>query len=452
MIEKLNSYNPADGSYLGSVDITPVEKLDLFVQRAKAAQKYWGCLDIDERIRQLKEVGKVLEAQVPTLGLLLSQEMGKGLRSGTGEVASCARSIAYVAELVKQAIKPVVTQDYGMKTRIEYNPRGICGIIAPWNYPVSMAHWMIIPALTAGNAVILKPSEETPLVAQRYVDALSEVLPKHVLQIVHGDGMQGRALVKSNINFIGFTGSLETGKQIMRDAAEGLKPLMMELGGKDPMIVLRDADLEEAAGFAVANSLENAGQMCISTERIFVDANIADAFEKRVVAYTSYYKVGSYDDKEAKIGPIINENQRTRILEQIDDAIAKGARVLVGGKNHPPAFIVPTVLAGITDDMRIANEETFGPVVCINRFSDVSDAVATANRTKYGLGAVVFGKEGVGEIVQRLEAGMVGVNTSAGGGGDTPWVGAKQSSYGYHGSPDGHRQFTQVKVVNEISI
>ena len=171
------------------------------------------------------------------------------------------------------------------RTVIKYEPLGVCGIISPWNYPVSMAHWMIIPALTAGNSVVLKPSEETPLVAKAYVEALNEALPENLLQIVFGDDEQGKALVEADTDFIGFTGSMEAGRDIMRRAAAGLKPLIMELGGKDPLIVLEDADIEAAAGFAVANSLENAGQMCISTERVFVDRKIAGEFSKAAARY-----------------------------------------------------------------------------------------------------------------------------------------------------------------------
>ena len=238
----------------------------------------------------------------------------------------------------------------------------------------------------------------------------------------------------------------------MKAAAENLKPIMMELGGKDPLIVLEDANIDEAVGFAVANSLENAGQMCISTERIFVDEKIADEFEKKAAQYVSYFKVGPYTDSHANVGPIINEKQRQRILEHIDDALAKGARLLAGAKGdgHPDRFILPTILADVTEDMLAAKEETFGPLVCITRFTDVEEAVIAANDTEYGLGAVVYGHERAKEVASKLDAGMIGINTGAGGGGDSPWVGAKMSGFGYHGSPDGHRQFTQPRVINEV--
>ena len=449
-MKMIDSYNPADGSLIGTVESTEIAEIGNIVDKASEAQKKWAETEIDDRIDVLIKAGQVLMDRADDISLLLSMEMGKNLRRSMGEVYGSARSIGYVTAGVKDAIKPLIFENGRYRTTVKYEPIGVCGIISPWNYPVSMAHWMIIPALTAGNAVVLKPSEETLLVAKAYVDALNEVLPKDLLQIVFGDEEQGRALVEAETDFIGFTGSLSAGKDIMKRAARSMKPLIMELGGKDPLIVLHDADIESAAGFAVANSLENSGQMCISTERIFVDKRIAEDFREKITEYISFYKVGPYTDPDAEIGPIINEVQRERILDHIRDAVENGAEIIAGGEVHPDKYVLPTVLWGVTDDMKIAREETFGPVVCVTEFSDAEDAVISANGTEYGLGAVVFGKKDAEKVAAGLKAGMVGINTGAGGGVDTPWVGAKQSGFGYHGSPDGHRQFTQPKVVNEI--
>lgn len=460
----LKSYNPADGTLIGEVQVTPVADLPAIIERAKNAQRQWAALDVDERIRVLMEAYEVLGTKKREIGTLLSMEQGKDLRRGIGEVSGCAGGVGYVASQVKRAIEPVIRQGYG-KTIVKYEPLGVCGIIAPWNYPVSMADWMIVPALTAGNAVVLKPSEETPLVAKAYVDTLNEVLPKNLLQIVFGDDEQGRALVQSDVDFIGFTGSLAAGKDIMREASATLKPLIMELGGKDPMIVLEDAEIDDAAAFAISNSLENAGQMCISTERIFVHESVADEFIKRIIGYMPYFKVGAYNDPQAQVGPIINERQRARILTHIEDAREKGAQVILAQDGgvcditdvndypeikalHPDRFILPTLLLGVTDDMLAAKEETFGPIICITVFDDIEKAIKSANATDYGLGAVVYGRKDAEEVASRLEAGMIGINAGASGGGDCPWVGAKMSSFGYHGSPDGHRQFTRPRVIN----
>lgn len=445
----LTSFDPSNGEIVGKVPITEVELIPQIVEKARIAQKEWGKLTVDERIQYIDKAAKLLSEKSRELGILLSREAGKNLDRGIGEVEGCAYDAVYRAKLVKDAIKTQVFKGYGMETHLEYNPIGVCAVITPWNYPILMAHWLIIPALTAGNTVVFKPSEETPLIAQAYVDTFNKVLPEGVLQIIHGADEQGKALVKSDVNLIAFTGSREVGKDIMKNASGGLKRLIMELGGKDPLIVMEDADVDKAARFAVANSFENAGQMCVSTERIFVDEKIADEFERKAVQYAQYYKVGPWNDQSANIGPIINDKQRNNILRHIEDAIDKGAKVLLGGRNHPERYVLPTVLTNITDDMLIAKEETFGPVVCITRYTDIDEAIKAANNTDFGLGAVVFGKKDVEIVAKQLEAGMVGINQGVGGIGDTPWVGAKQSGFGYHGSPDGHRQFTQVRVVSK---
>ncbi|HZK01511.1 MAG TPA: aldehyde dehydrogenase family protein, partial [Anaerovoracaceae bacterium] len=411
--------------------------------------KEWSALTADERIIYLEKCADVLEEKAEEMARLLSREMGKDLRRAVNEVQSCVNDIPYKTREIKEAIKTKVIENKGRKTQLQYNAIGVCGIIAPWNYPVSMGHWLILPALTAGNAVIYKPSEETPLVARAYVDAFNEVLPKGVLQIVYGDGVIGEALVQSEIDLIGFTGSREAGKKIMASAAKGLKRIIMEMGGKDPLVVMEDADIDRAARFAVASSFENAGQMCISIERILVDEKIAEKFENRMMEYAGQYKVGPWDDPDANIGPIINEKQRQQILKHIEDAVEKGAKILAGGNNHPPRYILPTVLTNVTEDMMIWREETFGPVACITKFNNIDEAIRLANDSQLGLGASVFGKTDAEKVVNSLEVGMVGINQSSGNSfGDTPWVGAKQSGIGYHGSPDGHRQFTQARVIS----
>lgn len=450
MDDMLRSYNPADGKLIDQIPKTPLDTIPYMIRESKEAQLKWAALSFDERIGFIEKAAEKVGLHLPEIAELLGREMGKNLKSAIGEVKGCLKA-RRTAEYVKEGLKPQVRSKPGIETVIEYLPLGVCAIISPWNYPVSMAHWMIIPALTAGNSVILKPSEETPLVSQAYVDALNEVLPKNVLQIVQGGIEHGSALVNSpDIAFIGFTGSKETGKKIMSSASKTLKRLILELGGKDPLIVLNDADIDTTARFAIINSIENSGQMCIATERIFVDERIADEFVQKLADYIKDYKIGTFDDPDAFVGPIINEKQRQLILDHIDDAIAKGAKLIYGGKDHPEHFVIPTILDGITDDMRIAKEETFGPVVCVTRYNDLDKAIESANSTEYGLGASVFGHQYVQETADRLNVGMIGINTVIGGIGDVPWVGAKQSGFGYHGSPEGHKQFTQTRLKTRV--
>ena len=448
MNEFLESRNPVNQELVGKVLITNVKDINEIVEKSKVAQKKWKKIPIDERIQYLVKAAEQLIPEINRLSVLLSKEMGKDLNRSIGEVSGCAYDVSYRARDIKDAVKTQIFHSSGMKTQMQYNPLGVCAVISPWNYPLAMAHWLIIPSLVAGNSVVFKPSEETPLIAQEYVDLFNKVLPKDLLQIIHGDEKQGKALVNSDVNLIAFTGSKDAGKDIMKNASSGLKRLTMELGGKDPLIVLKDANIDSAARFAVASSFENAGQMCTSTERIFVDSSIAEIFESKVIQHARNYKVGSWDE-ESDIGPIINKKQRDMILSQIDDAVEKGAKIIFGEKQNKEGFILPTVLKNVSNDMKIFQDETFGPVVSISYFKTNEEAILKANDSEFGLGGVIYGKEGVEEIAEELEAGMLGINQGLGSAGDTPWVGSKQSGFGYHGSPDGHRQFTQVKVITQ---
>ncbi len=380
------------------------------------------------------------------LSQLLSQEMGKDIRRATGEVEGAIFSGAYLAD---EAMAALQTRDLDYGTKLHYRALGVVAVISPWNYPVMMANNLIVPALVAGNCVILKPSEETPLIAQAFFEHLVTHLPEGVFSLLHGDGKVGEMLVDSDVDLIAFTGSQAVGKKIMARAAPQLKRLVMELGGNDPMIVMANANIEQAVRFALASSFENAGQMCTSTERVYVDETIAEQFEQRVVELASQYKVGAWNEPGVNIGPIINAKQHGKIMEHIRDAQEKGGKVLLGGLEQPERYIHPTVITRMSNDMRMEQEETFGPVVAISRYTNIEDAIERANDSDYGLGAVVFGADGAEAVANQLEAGMIGINQGPGGSGDAPWVGAKQSGFGFHGSAEGHRQFAQVSVMSK---
>ncbi len=445
MEKLLASYDPSNGELLGEIQVTEAAQIGEMVARAHAAGREWRRLAVAERVALLEKAYAQLEPHLDELAVLLSREMGKDIRRATGEVSGTAYGGIYIAQSAMAALK---NTDLGSGTLIEYKPLGVAAVISPWNYPLAMANNLIVPALVAGNAVVFKPSEETPLIAQAFVEHLNRVLPENLLQIVYGDAEQGQAVVESDVNIVAFTGSQTTGKQIMKTAAGQLKRLVMELGGNDPMIVMQDANLESAARFAVASSFENAGQMCVSTERIYVHEMIAEKFEQRVAELASAYKVGPWDMPGVNIGPIINETQHGKIVEHIRDAEAKGARLLLGGSKQQTPYIQPTVIADMTPAMLMEQGETFGPVVAISRYSDIEEAIRRANDSTYGLGAVVYGGKEADAVADQLEAGMIGVNQGIGGAGDAPWVGAKQSGFGFHGSPEGHRQFAQVRVVS----
>ncbi|MGR5558620.1 aldehyde dehydrogenase family protein [Vibrio fortis] len=446
MTSLIQSFDPSNGELLGEVENSTTEQVNAAVARAKAAQKLWRKTPLPERARIINSAYQAIDHLTDSFSELLAREMGKDIRRATGEAGGAVYMGQHYAQ---DAARALSTRQLSGGTELQYRPLGVVGVISPWNYPVMMANNLIVPALVAGNTVVLKPSEETPLVAEAFFGELKKHLPDDVLTIVHGDRETGKALVESDIQMIAFTGSKVAGHDIMARAASKVKRLVMELGGKDPMIVMRDANLEQAARFAVAGSFENSGQMCTSIERIYVDERIADKFEQRVTEIANMYQIGPWDMPSVNIGPIINATQHAKIVEQIKDAGEKGATILLGGSQQPERYIRPTVITGMTPEMKIETDETFGPVVAISRYSDVEEAIKRANASEYGLGAVVFGNQGVQEVAEELEAGMVGINQGQGGGGDAPWVGAKQSGLGFHGSVDGHRQFTQVRVVSK---
>lgn len=450
MSDRLNSFNPANGDLVGEVAVATAEDVNEAVARAREALAGWQGQPLESRGDLMIRAADALGQRAEELGELLSREMGKPLKRGIGEVRFCANGIKSKVPEIIEALQPRTVEDDNTRSTLHYEPFGVCAAISPWNYPMSMPQSLVLPALMAGNTVVLKPSEETPLIAQAYVDTLNEFLPTGVLQIVHGADEQGKALVEADVDLIAFTGSRNVGKHILGVASRELKRVVLELGGKDPFIVLPDADLDEAAKCAVANGFENAGQMCVSNERVYVDAKVADEFEERVADLVSRIRYGTWEEEDVEMGPMVNERQRDHVIRQIDAAVEQGATVLAGGRDHPEHFVVPTVLANCNESMEVMREETFGPVLAIQRVENAEEAVRLANDNPYGLGGSVFGSpESASAVARRIETGMIGVNKNCFGAAGTPWVGAKQSGYGYHGSADGHRQFTQVRVLSE---
>jgi acyl-CoA reductase-like NAD-dependent aldehyde dehydrogenase len=448
MMDVLRSLDPATGEVVGDVPVTPPEAVQDAVDRVRSAQPGWAALGTSGRAEVLARAAQVLTDRADRHAELITREMGKPLKESRIEAKSLGAGLERELEEMIEALEPDVIESAGTRSTVYHDPLGVVGAITPWNFPMSMPHWMVLPSLMGGNGVVLKPSEETPLCGQAYADALNEVLPEGILVVVHGADEQGKALVRSDVDMIAFTGSREVGKHILREASGSLKRVVLELGGKDPLIVLEDADIEKAAKFAAFNSFRNCGQVCVSTERIFVLDSVADAFEEALADLAAAMRTGS-GMEGADVGPMVNAHQRDHVLEQIDRAVEAGATVLVGGEGHRDNYVTPTVLSGVTDEMEIGTVETFGPVACVTRVGSVDEAVERANDTRFGLGAVVFGgnPEGTEAVARRLTAGMVGVNRAAGGLPGTPWVGARESGFGFHKSRDGHRQFTQTRVL-----
>ena len=449
----LASIDPATGEVVGTVPVTAVDEIPRLVFQAREAQRGWGALTHAQRAEVLRPAAARLKQEAKRLGDLASREMGKPLPEAVGEANYCADGFDGELDEIVAALADIERVDRRVRSVLRHAPLGVCAAITPWNFPILMPHQSVLPALVAGNAVLLKPSEETPLVACEYARILNEFLPGGVLTPVFGDGTQGRALVLAAVDLVVFTGSRETGKRILSDAATGLKRVILELGGKDPLVVLDDADLDATAAFAVRNSFRNAGQVCVSTERIYVDRAVKGEFLRKMAEKTASLRQGDPREPGVGVGPMVHARQKAKVLAQVDAALAAGASLVAGGEAREGNFVAPTILADCTHAMEIMREETFGPVACVQDFGSVDEAVRLANDTPFGLGAAVFGRDlaRAGEVASRIEAGMVGINQGCGGADGCPWVGAKESGYGFHSGPEGHRQFAQVRVISRAA-
>ncbi len=457
--DRLRSFDPATGEEVGSVPTTPLDRIGEVVARARAAQAKWASLTPAERAATLEPAAAGLAAAASAIGELVTREMGKPIAEGRGEAAFAADSFLADLREIAASLAPIERSDERTASLLRFDPLGVAVAITPWNFPVLMAQDSVLPALVAGNAVIFKPSEETPLVGEAWAAPLRETLAAaghpDLLQVVQGDERQGKALVRAEVDLVVFTGSRAAGADILAAAGAGLKRVVLELGGKDPLIVLDDADLDAAASFAARNCFRNAGQVCVSTERIYVAGAVAEAFIERLVGKAKALVQGPGMQSGVAIGPMVNARQKQSVLRQVEDAVRRGATLLLGGPaaaDREGNFLPPTVLAGLDHSMPIMREETFGPVACVMTFDGDDEAVRLANDSPYGLGGSVFGSEARAfGVAERLATGMVGINRGCGGAEGTPWVGARQSGYGYRGGPEGHRQFAQVRVISRAA-
>lgn len=451
MADTIETRNPATGEALPPVDATPVDRIPAIVEAAARAQLAWAATDFEARAATAERfVARIDDTTVAeALARSVATEMGKPVRLARAEVANIfSRTRSFIAR-AREACSDEVASEGGIEVTTSWRPLGVVGVIAPWNFPVSTPNNLVMSALLTGNAAVLKPSELTPRSGALYHEVVSEVFPDDLVGLVQGAGEVGRALVASDVHMIAFTGSIRTGQAIMREAAATMKRLVLELGGKDPMIVLPGADVQAAAKFAVSNSINNSGQICVATERVFVHRDIEPAFVEAVKALVSGYSLGDPLDDETVMGPMASEAQREIVLEQLADARERGAEFVVTGTTRGPGYwLTPTVLRGVEDDMRVAAEETFGPVVAISGYDAVDEAVARANATEYGLGASVWGPPGADTeaVASRVEAGMVGVNRGLSAAAGAPWVGWKMSGLGYTRSTAGMRNFMQPRT------
>ncbi len=451
-IPRLTVRDPARGTVIEELDIDDAAAVASAVGRARAAQPAWAALSVKERGRLVKRARRAMVKVRREIIDRLERETGKARFDVAGELMGVCMDIGHLARHAPRWLRKerVSTRPlFGKRGFVVYKPRGVVGIISPWNAPLNLAIGDAVPALLAGNAVVIKPSELTPLATKRAVEAMNTVLPPDLLQVVIGHGDTGAAVV-DHVDMICVTGSPETGRRVMERASRRLTPVLLELGGKDPMIVLRDADLDRAAKGAAWGGCMMTGQVCMSVERIYVEAPVAEAFTQKLVAEVSRLRTGENGSKaDIDYGPFTSPRQVEIVERHLADATAKGARILCGGKrlDRPHGiFFEPTVVAGVNHSMALMTEETFGPVVPVMPVADAEDALRHANETRYGLNASVWTRDlerGVA-LAERIESGNVCVNDcviSAGVPG-LPFGGVKQSGVGTrHGGAEGLRQF-----------
>ena len=455
----LDVTDPATGGLVGRVPDSGAEAARAAVDAAHDAFAGWRRVPAKERARIVRRWNDLVLAHQDDLGALISMEQGKPLAEGRGEVAYAASYIEWFAQEATRANGDVIPAPVpGRRMFALREPVGVVAAITPWNFPAAMIARKIAPALAAGCTVVCKPAEDTPLTSLALVFLAQEAgVPPGVLNIVTASRERTPAVVDvwlddARVRKITFTGSTPVGKHLARRSADTLKKLSLELGGNAPFIVFEDADLDAAVEGLMAAKFRNGGQTCVCPNRVFVHAAVHDAFADRLVARVGALKVGPASEPASQIGPMINARAIEKIERHVRDAIARGARVLVGGERLAalgPNYYAPTVLADADATMACACEETFGPVVPLTRFEHEAEVVAAANDTPFGLAAYFYSRDArrIWRLADALEAGIVGINEGALAAEAAPFGGVKESGYGREGSVHGLDDYLHTKYV-----
>ncbi|WP_338926292.1 NAD-dependent succinate-semialdehyde dehydrogenase [Mycetohabitans endofungorum] len=447
--------DPATGRTLAAVPAMGAAETRRAIDAAQLAQRAWRAKTGKERAAVLRCWHDLMLANAHDLATIMTAEQGKPLAEAKGEISYAASFLEWFAEEAKRANGDTLASPAGDKRLVVLKePVGVCAAITPWNFPAAMITRKVGPALAAGCAIVLKPAEATPLSALALA-ALAERagVPAGVFSVVTGDPKTIGAEMTSNpvVRKLSFTGSTPVGRLLAAQCAPTIKKLSLELGGNAPFIVFDDADLDAAVEGAVASKYRNAGQTCVCTNRFYVHDSVYDAFSRKLADAVSRLKVGNGFDAGVTQGPLINQAAVDKVESHIADALSHGARVLCGGKRHAlgGTFFEATVLAGVTQAMRIAREETFGPVAPLFRFSTDDEVIRLANETEFGLAAYFYSRDlgRVWRVAEALEYGMVGINTGLISNEIGPFGGIKQSGLGREGSKYGIDEYLEMKYL-----
>jgi len=451
----INVTNPAVGSVIGTIPKMGAAETRRGIEAAHAALPAWRAKLAKERANILRKWFELMIANTDDLALIMTTEQGKPLTEAKGEIAYAASFIEWFAEEAKRIYGDVIPQHQADKRLVVIKqPVGVCGLITPWNFPAAMITRKAAPALAAGCTVVIKPATQTPYSAFALAELAERAgIPKGVINIVSGSAKEigGELTSNTTVRKISFTGSTEVGAVLMKQSAETIKKVSLELGGNAPFLVFDDADIDAAVEGAMISKYRNNGQTCVCANRILVQDGVYDKFAAKLAEKVRALKVGRGTEAGVNIGPLIDANAVGKVEEHIQDAVSKGAKVLVGGKKHALGglFFEPTVLTGVNTSMKVTKEETFGPVAPLFRFKTEEEGVAMANDTEFGLASYFYARDigRIWRVGEGIESGMVGVNTGLISNEVAPFGGVKQSGIGREGSKYGMEEYLEVKYL-----
>ncbi|WP_186123051.1 NAD-dependent succinate-semialdehyde dehydrogenase [Burkholderia gladioli] len=447
--------NPANGELLGSVPLAGAAETRRAIEAANAAWPAWRRRTAKERAAILRKWYELMLAHADDLALILTTEQGKPLAEARGEILYAASFIEWFAEEGKRVYGDTIPTPAGdRRIVVTKEPVGVCAAITPWNFPAAMITRKVGPALAAGCPIVVKPAEATPFSALALaVLAERAGVPAGVFSVITGDpkAIGGELTGNATVRKLSFTGSTPVGRLLMAQCAPTVKKVSLELGGNAPFIVFDDADLDAAVEGAIASKYRNSGQTCVCTNRFYVHDKVYDAFAAKFAAAVEKLKVGRGTEAGVMQGPLINEAAVLKVEAHIEDALAKGASIATGGKRHAlgHGFFEPTVLTGVTPDMKVAKEETFGPLAPLFRFASDEEVIGFANDTEFGLAAYFYSRDigRVWRVAEALEYGMVGINTGLISNEVAPFGGVKQSGLGREGSHYGIDDYVVIKYL-----
>ena len=450
---KIKSYNPANNELLGEVKQTDINEIKDIVNESRKAFETWGYLSIEQRVLYIERLKDIIKSKKREFAELITNEMGMPISESLYDIDSGLEYIEWYIDNVEKVIGDKITyEDEKEIDKIIFEPKGVVAVIIAWNFPFSSFVWQAVTNLIVGNTVIIKHSELVPLCSKFIYDMVNSILPENVYNVVYGAGDVGKALAEQEIDLICFTGSTRTGQSLYKIAGEKFIEAVMECGGSAPGIVFEDADVNDIIEAIYINKFANSGQICDGQKRLIVHNSKIEEVCNKFKLLVESKNIGNPLDEKTDIGPLVSKEQLEKIENQMADAINKGAKVICGGqrlKNTDGNYYLPTILTNITKEMKVYNEEVFGPVIPIIGFDTIEEAIELANDTEYGLGGYIYTKDRkkFDTVVKQLKTGMIALNNLYYLRPCNPFGGYKKSGIGRNNSEFGLKELCNIKVV-----